>query len=142
CIKDYFTANKPDYDKDTNYDTYSFPPECIDPCYQPPTVHTGRTDALWEQQKQVVLRAACEAFHWVDLSPLLHQSVAEAQAYLGQHNLAQGVVLAIGHADIDAARLMERIERSVSCVAEGTTIDLIIDQHRCILFAMPRQDNS
>lgn len=151
CIKGYFTAKACKYGEDQGGVTYpfpehialhSFPPERIDPCYQPPMVHTGSTHAQmgWEAQKQRVLHAACEAFHWVDLSVVINQPVAAAWHYIGANNLVKGDQLKMDQiAAADRAALMERIEKAMSCVASGTTIDLIVNQHECVLFALPQE---
>jgi hypothetical protein len=145
CIKDYFTVKDNQghvtYPFPENIATHPFPPERIETCYQPPAVHTGHASAhaQWEYQKQLVLKATCEAFHWIDLSVVVNQSVQIAWNYLEENGLVKGNSLKIDNIEeANRPALMERIEKAISCVAPGTTIDLITDQHDCVLFALPQ----
>jgi hypothetical protein len=61
-----------------------------------------------------------------------------AWGYVDQKNLSRGEVLEMGQEAVDIANLMERIKTAVSCVPQETKIDLIIDQHRCVVFAIPQ----
>jgi hypothetical protein len=119
----------------------SFTEDNIDPCCKPRRVcspcHSPQLN--WERQKQVLIHEACLASGWKDFSGVVGKSMSEAGTYLTKIGLKLGKESYVqGFKDPQA--LMSLVASVISCAPEGKTIDLILSEKDCVLFALPAKD--
>ena len=102
------------------------------------TFHPLMVQNTWEKQKQRMLHIACKELDWVDLSAVINQTAEVAEKWIVDNGLEEGKRLEIAALEAEP-NLMVRIGKAISCVKKNSKIDLIIDPHGYVLFALPQE---
>lgn len=92
----------------------------------------------WEDARQGLVRAVCQAQGWRDISGVVGRSLEAAQHELERLNMIPGEVYDPSQVD---PLLLQQAKAALYCVPQQSVIQLITDaQGQCVLFAVPQPD--